>query len=252
MKNTILVVCTIIITFNLTAFAYANWSTSKTNETMCCKTVASNEINIPPNFVFDVDSRFIANITKQDLRNAKTILDIVPKDAGWDKMTFWNVKVNILNLKGANKYEMGKDETLTPAQIALLKTADYSTNFNIEAYNKKDPSSVYPYYFTIIPETEASYLGGKDAIINYLKKNSEATIAKTEKGNLKSGKARFTISKEGMIKNVNLELSSGYPTVDKKMIQLIPTIPGIWIPAKNEKGETVEQELVFSFGAIGC
>ena len=36
------------------------------------------------------------------------------------------------------------------------------------------------------------------------------------------------------------------------MIQLIKNTPDQWVPAENEKGEKVEQELVVSFGLMGC
>ena len=39
---------------------------------------------------------------------------------------------------------------------------------------------------------------------------------------------------------------------DKKMIELITNLPGKWAPAENQKGEKVDQELVISFGLMGC
>ena len=51
---------------------------------------------------------------------------------------------------------------------------------------------------------------------------------------------------------VELEESSGYPAIDKTMIELLTNAPGKWKPAKNAKGEKVDQQLVFSFGEVGC
>lgn len=249
MKKTILIVCTAFVIFSLTAFAYSNVDIEVEKE------ITTNE---PPTFAYDVDSRFFANITKEDLFKANTIIDLVPKESGWDTKTFRRVKINILT-DGENPFAKGESNELTAEQKRLLQSADYSTNFNIEANcNRTFPETgetkdqCFIYYITVIPEKEASYMGGKEAIINYLKENCESTIAKIERGNLKPGKAHFTISKEGTIKNVNLESTSGYPTVDKKMMELISTMPGEWIPATNENGEHVEQELVFSFGTVGC
>ena len=39
---------------------------------------------------------------------------------------------------------------------------------------------------------------------------------------------------------------------DNKMIELITKTPGLWIPAENSRGEKVDQELVLSFGMVGC
>ena len=208
----------------------------------------------PPTFVYDVDSRFIANISKEDIRNAKTIIDLVPEDAGWDNFEFKEVTIKVLPDEN-NKYAKGNSKELNLEQINLLKTIDYSTNFVVDTYIKSEHPSAHnhhPYYITVTPEKEASYLGGKEALINYLTVNCASTISKTERGNLKSGKAHFTISKEGTISNVNLESTSGYRSVDLKMMELIITLPGVWIPATNENGEKVEQELVFSFGTLGC
>jgi hypothetical protein len=36
------------------------------------------------------------------------------------------------------------------------------------------------------------------------------------------------------------------------MIELVKAIPGTWEAATNSNGDKVEQELVFSFGTIGC
>jgi hypothetical protein len=250
MKNITLIVCTLIITFTLTAFTYTSWNhTPNSNNNVCGEPIVLVDL---PTFSYDVDSRFIANISKEDLRNAKTIIDIVPKDANWDRFDFKEVTIRVMS--DNKEYATGKSKTLNLAQIQLIKTIDYSTNFIVDTYVKSSPTPYdhYPYYITVIPEKEASYFGGKEALINYLKENSKPTIAKTDKGNLKSGKAHFTISKEGTIKNVNLESTSGYPSVDQKMIELISTMPGRWIPATNEIGEKVEQELVFSFGTMGC
>ena len=37
-----------------------------------------------------------------------------------------------------------------------------------------------------------------------------------------------------------------------KIIKILNEVPGTWIPAKNSKGEKVDQELVVSFGLMGC
>jgi len=36
------------------------------------------------------------------------------------------------------------------------------------------------------------------------------------------------------------------------MIKLIKNLPGDWKPAENYKGELMDQELVVSFGLMGC
>ena len=61
-------------------------------------------------------------------------------------------------------------------------------------------------------------------------------------------KIAFTITENGTITNVNLDRTTGYPQLDFELKQLIKNVPGKWIPAKNQEGKNVEQELVMSFG----
>jgi hypothetical protein len=247
MKKSSLIVCTALITFSFSFFSCGNINATE-KETL---EITSNE---PPNFKYDVDSRFIANISKEDIRKAKTIIDLIPEDAGWDNFDFKEVTIRVMPDE-KNNYVKGDSKVLSFKQIQLLKTIDYSTNFIVDTYIKsKHPSSNdhYPYYITVIPEKEANYMGGKKAIINYMKEGCASTITKIEKGKLTAGKAHFTISKSGSIKNVTLESTSGYPSVDKKMLELIENMPGIWFPATNENGQKLDQELVFSFGTMGC
>ena len=56
----------------------------------------------------------------------------------------------------------------------------------------------------------------------------------------------------GAVEQVKLERSSGYPAIDKVMIELIQNAPHKWSPATNAQGEAVDQELVISFGQLGC
>ena len=69
---------------------------------------------------------------------------------------------------------------------------------------------------------------------------------------LKPARLYFTVTKDGTIENLKLDSGSGYPEVDKKMMELITKTPGAWLPAKNSKAETVNQELVVFFGLMGC
>ena len=42
------------------------------------------------------------------------------------------------------------------------------------------------------------------------------------------------------------------PEIDEKMIELILNMSGEFFPAENAQGQKVEQELVVSFGLMGC
>lgn len=261
MKNSILIFSTVLIAFSLTAFGCVN----SEEETSCCNSNDSEldgeeprAKQVNPDFVYNVGSRFRATITKEKLLSAKTIVDLVPNGATEGLDSFQDVKISALR-KDGERNEIGINTELNSAQIKLLESFDYSTNFYIEADCKhKNPETGeieryhFVYYVTIVPENEAEYKDGQLALMNYLKENSWEETVTTKKEHLKPGRVLFTVTQSGKIANVKLESTSGYTTIDKKMIKLIKALPGEWIPATNSNGEKVSQELVFSFGIIGC
>lgn len=266
MKKNVFIFCAAITSLSLTTFGFINWSNTETLQEVVpkIKTVSltndtTNTINkkVDIDLVYDVDSRFIATITKENLNKATSVLDIVPKKAkGWWKTSFHTVTISILQ-EGAEIQETGNNKTLNASQIKLLKTTDYSTNFYIKArgydiHAETGRIEDYAYYFTIIPEKEAAYISGHNTLISYLKENSKDKTVIIKKDKLKSGKVSFTVTKKGLVSNVKLISTSGYPTIDEVLLELITKIPGKWKPAENHKGEKIDQELIFSFGRMGC
>lgn len=274
MNKSILILGTVIIVSSVTAFGFMS---ERPTETTPVPTPTSEWLEfqndykstMPPyngsDFVYKVESRFNATITKEDLHSAKTIIDILPDDATTTLSDYQTVKVVLLG-DGNETAEAGIDEVLNTAQLSLLQTADYSTDFYIRA-NCKNSSpgcrskAVGPlysedydlvYYLSVIPEKEAEYKGGKTALIDYLKQGSSEEVANRKAGNVLPGKVRFMVSRTGEIGKVKLESSCGHTPIDDKMIELIQSMPGGWEPAANTNGEKVDQELIFSFGILGC
>lgn len=107
-------------------------------------------------------------------------------------------------------------------------------------------------HLSLVPHQQANYLFGEDALKYYLKENSKEARVGVDPKKLKPAKLFFTVTKNGTIENIRLDRSSNYPRVDKKMIELISKARGKWMPAENSKGEIVNQELLVSFGLMGC
>ena len=241
MKKSILVVLTAVGTLALAAFSFLN-----------------KEDTTDLDLVYKVDSRHTATISKNDLHNATSVLDIVPKIAtDWWKVEFQKVSVTVIGKDGEETRFEGNSKTLNAAQVMLLQSTDYSTNFYINASSMKGHPSTgeridYAYYFTIIPENEAEYIGGHDKLINYLKEGTKDKTVSINQDQLKPGQVSFTVTKDGTVKNIKLLNTSGYPTIDEALLELISNMPEKWQPATNLKGESVEQELIFFFGEEGC
>jgi len=267
MKKKILV-STSFVALSLVAFGFINWTKCADHENTTCNPSETTKTTFrsihkkagadKSPFHYEVSTRFVNRITLHDLRNAKTISDLTPKGATYGMSSFTDVHINILD--GDKKLSAeGSDHVLSSAQMELLKNAGYSTNFNIEAFCKhinektgKLEKYCFVYYITVIPEKEAEYEKGNKALIQFLKEKSQDIVKNISEDELKPGKISFVVTKSGSIEEIQLDTSSGYVSIDKKMIELMNNLPAQWIPAENESGEKVNQKLVYSFGLIGC
>ncbi len=242
MKKSILVMITGLATLTLAGFGFTSRMTVDT------------DLDI----LYKVDSRYTATITKEDLHSATSVLDIVPKIAtDWWKVEFHSVSVTVIGENGNETRFEGNSKKLNAAQIMLLQSTDYSTDFYINASSNNGHSATgcrinYAYYFTIIPEKEAEYAGGHDQLIKYLKEGTKEQTAIIEQDLLRPGQVSFTVTEKGVVDNVKLQSTSGYASIDDTLFDLICNMPEIWQPATNAKGEAVPQELVFFFGQEGC
>jgi hypothetical protein len=271
MKKNIFILITALAASSLTAYGFVTWKRPKANkqQVSCSKPAEAKAIATAndfvnslykveiPELVYKVESRFMTRVTKETVQNATSILDIFPEKATENLSRYKQVTVGLLTEDGEVTI-MGENELLNPAQISLLRSTDYSSNFFLRSACKiTTPEGNLQhydlvYYMTIVPEKEASYTPGHEALVEYLKENTkEETVVITREG-LKPGRVNFTVTKEGRVSNVYLDSTSGYPAVDKKLIELVEEMPGTWSPATNAEGEAVKQELVFFFGLMGC
>lgn len=266
MKKRPIIFSSVLITLCLTVYSCKNHNENEIAqlETSVKKEIASNtqitkEKKIFSDFIYDVGPRF-GPIKKSDLENAKTISDFIPKDQIQQIEILKSVSIIVYKENGESDIrENGNKEELNNAQLDLLKSFDYSTNFLIRAeYIQKNDetgemeNSYSTPHLTIVPEKQAEFIDGKDALKGFLKLYSEDARKNIDPEKLQPAKLFFTVSKKGTIENIHLDRSSNYPKVDEVMIKLISEVPGTWVPAENTKGEKVDQELVVSFGLMGC
>jgi hypothetical protein len=163
------------------------------------------------------------------------------------------------NDKRSELQEIGTTSTLTKSQLTFINSLTYSTSFVVETeYVQKNPqcgklelTTLTPHY-TVVPEVQAEYEGGKESLMEFLRENSLELWKDIDEKELQPAKLFFTVTKSGAISNIYLDRTSNFPKIDKRMKELLSKVPGNWNSATNSLGEKVDQELVVSFGLMGC
>lgn len=260
MKKSIILFCGLISVLVLVAFGLISWNSSNDGPNKLEATL-KNEERILSDFIYDVGTRF-SPIKKKNIDNATSIDAFFNSEQIKSMASLQLVSiVLIINDEQSDIREIGNSGKFNAEQLELLKKSDYTTNFLVrvdyQEINKATGQLEYSYatpHHTVVPEHQAIYARGKDALIEYLEENSKAARIESQINSekLMPAKLFFTVTKDGLIENVRLDRSSNYPIVDKAMIELMTNAPGTWIPAKNTNGENVDQELVVSFGLMGC
>ncbi|GAB5416834.1 MAG: hypothetical protein Crog4KO_17010 [Crocinitomicaceae bacterium] len=260
MKKSLLIVVAVLSTFSILAVDYFNENPKVTSGDRCSlkKSDTSTLIEQDPEFHYAIGNRFSNTITLEALLEAKIVDDLIAADAMNSVVSMWEVKLMVLSNK-KDKIEKGEDRALTDAQLGILQSLDYNSDCNITALctlkNVQSGQLTEGYfddYFTVIPEKEARYNGGENAVIDYLVSKSSELTKKVDQDQLKAGMIRFVVTKEGAITHVSLDTSCGYRSIDKALINLVKEMPQKWTPAENATGEKVDQELVLFYGLVGC
>jgi len=105
-------------------------------------------------------------------------------------------------------------------------------------------------YVTILPHRAADFPGEISAFNHYLEENFWSKIKGNDSlGSINSARVRFWVNKNLSISKVKLARSAADEEVSQLILDVLLQMP-IWIPAKNSRGERVEQEVKYSFG--GC
>ncbi len=209
---------------------------------------------------YDLDSRFLLTVTKDQLRAAKTIHDIVQEHLGQEGASYSSVSIRTVEREGGTEIVVsGTDQVLDAEQLKFLWSLDYSDSFVIQAWSRPingaaetTSSNYFTPHVTIVPEQEAANSLGREALIAHVQNGTSVFAYMVDAKTLRSGKVHFTVDKAGTVSAIRLSASSGYPALDTRVMELMNTLPGTWKPATNGAGEAVEQEFVFSFGTVGC
>lgn len=271
MKKSILIISTAIIVICISAFSYKNSSKAEAipEKTVTCNSAVRNfdfvkiaRVPTVVDFFYDVAPRYNRTFTKTEMAKVRSAYEFENLDAKNPKHIFSYSSVAVLIID--DSYEpiqevAGETAEFNEEQLELLRSLPYSADVLIKTeylIKNNDTGEIEESYttphITIVPETEAKYMGGNDAFLDYLKKNSIRDVSMVQKEKLQPGKIRFTIARDGVITSATLISACGYPSIDKSMLKLISKTPGKWEAAKDAEGINVEQQLVFSYGIVGC
>ncbi len=268
MKKNSLIFMVVIVVMSITAFTLISFQDTEvavkeaSSHNVAKENVAFDVINdeiILPNFFLTVGTRF-NSITKSELDNTRAFKDFIGDKHANRIVEYSRLSVIILEDSEftASRVE-GTSGNFNKEQLEFISTIKPNTNILIWAdYREDDPytgkieESHWTPYLTVVPEKQAVYEAGNDALLSYLRNNINNNIGNVDEDKLKPGILYFTISKEGLVNNLRLQNSSGYMEIDERIIELIKNTSGKWLPALNSDGQKVEQELTISFGKGGC
>lgn len=203
---------------------------------------------------FSVRGTYQQGVAKQILTSVSTISDLnTGYPASWVS-GYISVDVRVTPKDGQGQLASGKDDNLTKEQIALLKQADYNSDINVLVKYQPKGSEVkeVDFTYTVIPEEEADYIGGQDALRAYVKEHAMVQIPEEIHKEFEFAAIAFKIGKNGEILDPKIIHESDFPEVDKMLLQFIKKMPA-WKAAKNAMGENLIQDFVLNVGYMeGC
>lgn len=196
------------------------------------------------------------SINKTNLLGANRIDDLIRDyPSSWIKNydAVW-----IKELGGNNISLMSESNELSNEQKKVLSKAAIGTIFDvvIDYHSSDNKLNEVEYHrlnvaLTLVPEKEAEYSAGYDALMSYFEENSREIYERMEVKKFASVAIRFSINENGLVEDVEQNGESGYNEIDQHIIALVNSMPA-WIPAEDAKGKRVKQTFELIYGRPGC
>ncbi|MGB1039436.1 MAG: hypothetical protein ACPGVD_01035 [Flavobacteriales bacterium] len=213
------------------------------------------------NIWYGVQNRFKKSLIKERLLGVKKLNDFIEHyPSNW---------INSYDSVVVRAYQgdeitslVSENNILTPAQIQLLSSLDFSARIEVNVFFKEEnsvtkeiESSRMRRSFTIVPKYSAEYKTGYDSLIYFLRTNSENLIDLSRVSPIKIGPDSmeipgpvtllFELNKKGKAENIRIETSSNDTNTDIILKKLLDKMP-LWKPAKDANNNAVKQELEFT------
>lgn len=192
------------------------------------------------------------SVAREELRAATTLVDLNHRyKPSWVK-EYVSVELSA-TCRGQLRKVVSKNDLLTPAQKAVLNTADAGTEISVKVLYLPQNTLAHndvkelEFTFTVNPESDARFVGGQQQLMQYLKENA---IDKIPAGSFKGydlAAVKFTITEEGEITNAHIFESSKHKDIDALLLAVISKMP-CWEPATYVDGTKVKQEFALTVG----
>jgi TonB family protein len=235
-----------VLFIGLTAFVHHG-----TNGKKWHKSDDTTDVGSTKDLNFEVHGNYKRVVKKETLNDAKYLYDFITGyPVNWIA-NYISVEISATSNGKAMK-AMSTNDALSTVQKNILATADLGTEIVTNVKYKYKNSATDDMEdreahisMTVIPETEAEYVGGNEKMKKYLQENVINKISETTAPKLQQGVVIFTVNEKGEIANAKISQSSGDIKTDKLMVKAITKMPR-WKPAENSKHIKVKQDFEFS------
>jgi TonB family protein len=208
---------------------------------------------------FEVQGKYQRSIHQENALTASFMIDIMTGyPASWIT-DYISVKVSG-TCEGKLISAIGVNDTLTKAQQSILSTTDLGADILVEiAYRKPNAVTLemetryLNYQATVIPDSEAQYVGGSEEMNRYLKEATIREMGESASTDIKQAIVIFTVNELGEITDARVAMSSGDEAIDQALMAAIKHMPK-WTPAMNADGRKVSQVFEYRVGTAlyGC
>jgi hypothetical protein len=271
MKKQIFIYSTLALAAFLTAYGFISDSNAQvvsakgnsTDYSSSCNAVAAfvapDFVAMKTEFFYDMGPRF-RPMKKSYLNKAASVSEFLEPQELERFNTF--KKISVIKIKPDYSTERRVDvlgTEFSEDQLEFIRSLEYSDSFYIKAYYEGhsnvtglEENDYFSPHFTVAPEKSAKYSEGMAALLDHFRVNNAELTKSLDQNKLMPAKLFLTVNGSGEVENVYLKHSCGFDQIDERMIKLAKNLPGKWEAAENESGEKVDQELVISYGLVGC
>lgn len=207
---------------------------------------------VSQNLNYEIHGTYARAIRQEVLHTPKRIADLIEGyPVNWID-SYASVEISA-SCQGKERKATSANDSLSSEQQQILKTADLASKIIILVnYNYQVPvthvleHNTMHVEFTVVPQIEAQYVGGREKLMQYLKDNSPGITLTTSK-EPQQLIIRFTINEQGKVSHPKINRSFGDKKTDRHFLKLIQNMPD-WKAAENPEGIRVKQEFEFVAG----